>query len=374
MYTISGQVLSLFPLAGSHPDNATWAWDGQYISFYLKKTKSTGEETVRRQNLQISVSGRLIDFTIQDQALNISTMELPDGLEKTWSFHNTHLTSSWNSLWTTLLNDTTLHEKFPIFNAVSDGSFPYQTEPLGINYSAPIAQTVIADSIASRKTCRVCGKAVKDQDRQQHVGQHIIKAMYGVEDTSVKTPVRSCHLLFGVLSDSLKVSKSYPCGMCGGTCQASIKAKKLDSQCPSTYPFMISTAKKFLSTRPCTNVPVACAMLDCKEIHWKYNYRQHLAERHPGWEERLPQTFLPEIQVCREELLELKIPPETAVSWPPLQTSTPLTPLTPPTPPQAPSPRRSATSLPRLPSRCDIEDKENCDPSDGRATKKRRIN
>ncbi|KAK7026965.1 hypothetical protein R3P38DRAFT_2480031, partial [Favolaschia claudopus] len=125
---------------------------------------------------------------------------------------------------------------------------------------------------ASRKTCRVCGKAIKDQDRQQHVGQHIIKAMYGVEDTSVKTPV----------------SKSYPCGMCGGTCQASIKAKKLDSQCPSTYPFMISTqvstAKKFLSTRPCTNVPVACAMLDCKEIHWKYNYRQHLAERHPGWE------------------------------------------------------------------------------------------
>ncbi|KAK7005447.1 hypothetical protein R3P38DRAFT_3215106 [Favolaschia claudopus] len=89
-YMISGQVLSLTLLAGSHPDNATWVWDGQYISLSLKKKQSPGEETTRRQNLQIVVSGRLIDFNIQDQALSISTAELPSsgGLEKTWSFRN----------------------------------------------------------------------------------------------------------------------------------------------------------------------------------------------------------------------------------------------------------------------------------------------
>ncbi|KAK7007094.1 hypothetical protein R3P38DRAFT_2554208 [Favolaschia claudopus] len=96
--------------------------------------------------------------------------------------------------------------------------------------------------------------------------------------------------------------------MCGGTCLPSIKAKKLNSQCPSTYPFMISTAKKFLSTRPCTNVPIACVMVGCNETHWKYNYKQHLAERHPDWQRLIPVTFLPELQISREELLELKIP------------------------------------------------------------------
>ncbi|KAK6966948.1 hypothetical protein R3P38DRAFT_3337676 [Favolaschia claudopus] len=132
------------------------------------------------QNLQIVVSGRLIDFNIQDQALSISTAELPSsgGLEKT-CFYGLHC-----------LKDTTLHEKFPIFTAVSEGIFPYQADALGINYAASITNTPIADSIAKRKTCRVCGKIVKDQDRQQHVGQHIINAKYRIQDSSVKTPVR----------------------------------------------------------------------------------------------------------------------------------------------------------------------------------------
>ncbi|KAK7035145.1 hypothetical protein R3P38DRAFT_2772163 [Favolaschia claudopus] len=46
----------------------------------------------------------------------------------------------------------------------------------------------------------------------------------------------------------------------------------------------------------------------CNETHWKYNYKQHLAERHPDWQRLIPVTFLPELQISREELLELKIP------------------------------------------------------------------
>ncbi|KAK6984382.1 hypothetical protein R3P38DRAFT_2806576 [Favolaschia claudopus] len=300
IYTISGQVLSLSLLAGSHPDNATWAWDGQFISLSLKKRKSTGEEVTRRENLQVIVSGRLVDFNIQDQAQDISTIDLPGGLEKTWRFHNADLTSSWNFVWTTLLNDTTLHDKFPIFTGVSQGSFPYQAEPLGINYAAPIAGTTIADSIAKRQTCRICGKAIKDPDRQQHVGQHIIKTMYNVEDTSAKN----------------MVLKSCPC--------------------------------------------------DCKEIHWKYNFRQHLEERHPDWQKLVPKTFLPEIQISREELLELKIPTQAAIGWPPPAVP-PASPLT------LTSRNQSETSRSPSRRRRDV-DKENRDPNDDRHAKKRRIN
>ncbi|KAK6980569.1 hypothetical protein R3P38DRAFT_2413722, partial [Favolaschia claudopus] len=137
--------------------------------------------------------------------------------------------------------------------------------------------------------CRVCGKAVKGPDRQQHV---ILKASRGVSEASVRVPV----------------STSYPCGTCGGTCSISIKNKKADSDCPSAYPFLITTAKKFLPTRPCTNVPVLCAMQNCKQIHWKYNFRQHMEERHPGWEDLISDDFVEEIRISSQEQLGLRIP------------------------------------------------------------------
>ncbi|KAJ6556912.1 hypothetical protein B0H10DRAFT_2371775 [Mycena sp. CBHHK59/15] len=236
-FMISGQVLSLAPY-----DSAAWAWDGEFISFDLKKKKkNSGEEIMRLCNLQLTVSSRLIDCDINDQALEISALDLPGDRDKTWSFRNSHLLSCWNKLWTSLLNDSSLHEKFPIFTGVSEGAFPYQTltspKSPGTCYASPIANTAIEQSITARNTCRVCGKAVKDQDRQGHVGEHIMKSLRGVED-SVKVPI----------------SAPYPCGMCGGTCQISIKGGKADSDCPSAYPFLISAAKKFLPTRPCSYI------------------------------------------------------------------------------------------------------------------------
>ncbi|KAJ7907497.1 hypothetical protein B0H13DRAFT_1618384, partial [Mycena leptocephala] len=145
--------------------------------------------------------------------------------------------------------------------------------------------------------CRICGKPVKDQDRQGHVGEHLIKALCGVQDSSVKVPV----------------STSYPCGTCGGTCKIAIKGGKADSECPSAYSLLISAAKKFLPTRPCTNVPIICAMLDCKEIHWKYNFHRHFEEQHPGWRNLIPAHFIEQICISREEQLALKIPAEKVV-------------------------------------------------------------
>ncbi|KAK6971610.1 hypothetical protein R3P38DRAFT_2813661 [Favolaschia claudopus] len=117
------------------------------------------------------------------------------------------------------------------------------------------AEAFIEQSNLTRHTCRVCQQPVKGTDRQIHVGRHILKAICGVPDTSVKFPV----------------SNAYPCGMCGGptnngACKVEIKSGKALSTCPSAYSFMVVPASKFHKGRPCTNVPVVCA-LNCGETH-----------------------------------------------------------------------------------------------------------
>ncbi|KAK6966695.1 hypothetical protein R3P38DRAFT_2590324, partial [Favolaschia claudopus] len=201
--------------------------------------------------------------------------------------------------------------------------------------------------------CRVCGKAVKGPDRQQHV---ILKASRGVSEASVRVPV----------------STSYPCGTCGGTCSISIKNKKADSDCPSAYPFLITTAKKFLPTRPCTNVPVLCAMQNCKQIHWKYNFRQHMEERHPGWEDLISDDFVEEIRISSQEQLGLRIPLQFVIQWPPSpppSTSEPIS--TRPSTPTAQ--KRPASTVPLSPRRSSARNKENDDPNDTHTAKIRRI-
>ncbi|KAK6969185.1 hypothetical protein R3P38DRAFT_3504625 [Favolaschia claudopus] len=370
-YSVSGQVLSLVPLPGPPSDDLAWAWDGDFIAFSLKKNKNSGEEITHRRNLQFTVSSRLIDCNIQDGALDISTSNLPVDLpgtrERTWSFQSSHFLAAWNFLWSILLNDPTLHDKFPIFTGVSEGAFPYQIEPnltfrfeFGSAFgpisepnfpnTTPIAKTAIEESIRSRKACRICTKPVKDQDRQGHTGEHILKALCKVPDSSVKVPV----------------SGAYPCGMCGGSCGIAIKGGKPDSDCPSLYHFLIKTSKKFLPTRPCTNVPIVCAMEGCKDTHWKYNFMQHMNERHPDWHRLVPSTFVEEIRISSEEQLKLGIPSHIAAEWPP--------PRPPPTRPSTPTAeKRPASSLPLSPRRSHGRDKENYDPYDTHSFKKSRI-
>ncbi|KAJ7236528.1 hypothetical protein C8J57DRAFT_1569556, partial [Mycena rebaudengoi] len=310
-YIIFGQVLSLIPL--SHSTGAQhWAWDGQFISFSLKKRKKVnGEEVSRLKNLQFSVTSRLAD-PIHEQAYETSTLdnEGSSGRETTWAFSNDALLASWNRLWPRLLGDRALHDKFPNFTGLYDGVFPYQTaastESRGILYSSPIANTALQQSSIQRNTCRICQKTVKDADRQTHVGLHIIKSLFGVQDASAKVPV----------------SSDYPCGTCGGStshgaCRIGIKGAKADSDCPSAYSFLLSAAAKFHDSRPCTNIPIRCP-LDCNEIHWKYNFPKHLQERHPSWRQLLPPNFIPQIEISRAEQIAQHIPEHKVVQWPSL--------------------------------------------------------
>ncbi|KAJ7718615.1 hypothetical protein B0H14DRAFT_2243068, partial [Mycena olivaceomarginata] len=152
--------------------------------------------------------------------------------------------------------------------------------------------------------CRVCGLAVKDSNLQAHVDQHILKYNRGFQ---MLRPSYQC------------VSNEYPCGTCAGptingSCKMGIKNGKLDSECPSAYPFMISAAGQFRETRPCTNIPIKCP-LECNQIHWKYNVQTHLQEGHPQWRHILPSSFILTLQISSADQKVLGIPSDRVLEW-----------------------------------------------------------
>ncbi|KAK7002390.1 hypothetical protein R3P38DRAFT_2794903 [Favolaschia claudopus] len=368
-YIISGQVLSLVPIPYDGTPFAC-AWDGKFVSFSLKKNKQTSsDETSRIRNLQFSVTSRLIDCNIHDAACSgrapcDSDIDSDDIPEKTWLFPSANLLSAWNYLWNQLMGDETLHNKFPIFTSVCDGVFPYTTSPApdspGLCYSLPIQGTAIEESHRNRSTCRVCGLVIKETDRQQHIGRHILQSVLGVRDSTVKVPV----------------SKEYPCGTCAGptdngNCKMGIKSGKLNSECPSAYSFMVNRAGEFRDKRPCTNIPIKCP-LGCDQTHWKYNFLRHLDERHPQWTKVVTKGFLSTIQVSSAEQAGLEIPENLVIEWPPVLPSSD----SPTTVSQDSSSRkRSISPGPRSPSRRSNKENE-APPEEGgnsRTKKKTRI-
>ncbi|KAJ7096829.1 hypothetical protein C8R44DRAFT_748625 [Mycena epipterygia] len=129
-YTVSGQVLSLVPLA--HNDIT--------------------EETSYLRNLQFAVSSRLVDCNINDRAHEMSAFDINfySDRERTWSFTNTDLQTPWYSLWNRLLANNSLHDKSPLFTDVSEGVFPYQIP------SSPVTgmPVVFAKNLSKIKTTK----------------------------------------------------------------------------------------------------------------------------------------------------------------------------------------------------------------------------
>ncbi|KAF8142297.1 hypothetical protein K438DRAFT_1489143, partial [Mycena galopus ATCC 62051] len=96
--------------------------------------------------------------------------------------------------------------------------------------------------------CFQCHAPIKPEDTRAHVGQHILRAMYAVDE-----------LLYE------KVALSTPCGFCGRTgCEIDIlkngKTLKAASNCIRQHSFAYGHAKKYSAATPCTNVPVQCEL------------------------------------------------------------------------------------------------------------------
>ncbi|KAJ7926676.1 hypothetical protein B0H13DRAFT_1862127 [Mycena leptocephala] len=126
-------------------DASEWAWDCQFISFSCRVSRKNHDNTgaaevARIPNLQIVVSSRVVDPVHKyAREISVSTLNLNSDLEreKTWVFSNANITAYWNRLWTSILNDKNLHDKFPAnFTGVSGGAFPYSSRSQGNSFEA----------------------------------------------------------------------------------------------------------------------------------------------------------------------------------------------------------------------------------------------
>ncbi|KAJ7502158.1 hypothetical protein B0H11DRAFT_2365461 [Mycena galericulata] len=97
--------------------------------------------------------------------------------------------------------------------------------------------------------------------------------------------------------------------------------------------------------RPCTNVPIKCPAADCDQFHWKYNFQQHLEDRHPQWRLILSHDFLSAIQISSAEQQALGIPHDDVIDIPA------TAPPNPSFPPPSRGQKRPASSPPSSPSR-----------------------
>ncbi|KAJ6498619.1 hypothetical protein DFH09DRAFT_884360, partial [Mycena vulgaris] len=317
-YMIFGQVVSLVPVDAVASE---WLWDGQFISFSRKPSGKSGPDNFARiANLQFTVSSRIIDPIHKfPRESPIQAESVDSEREKTWVFSNPHILDAWSRLWTSVLADKSLHDKFATrFTGVANGAFPYQaarsagnwipsdynwqnfnqcSDYAGVIYSRPIAGTPIEVTNSDHT------------DRQMHVGVHILKSILGIPDPDIIHPI----------------SSDFPCGFCGdpssnGTCRIQKKSNKAASTCLFAYAFLISTASKFSDNRPCTNIPIPCT-LGCNETHWNYNFPQHLETRHPSWRvlntsSVISASFLSDIKVSNLEQIALGIPSTKTVVWP----------------------------------------------------------
>ncbi|KAJ7254251.1 hypothetical protein C8J57DRAFT_1076384, partial [Mycena rebaudengoi] len=285
-YEVTGQILSLVPFFGS-PECLSWAWTTDFVSFDSAKAKRTTptDAPARMRHLSIAVNGRLVlplslkDFRqatleeiLQATSPGAVATDTPEGAETTWVFTNTQL----DGMRSTLLDrvkDEQVRLKIPVFGAVKDGRYPYeafisndQNERNPVSHCLP---SIKAPSLKDgRRKCHICLKDIAGPDRQNHMGEHILLSICGVQENKLTSPV----------------AVSYPCGFCGGSmtnnsCTIGIQSGKASSSCLDAYPFMVSAASNSSTSKPCTNVPIRCVL--CDDIHWKYNMEQHLKERHP---------------------------------------------------------------------------------------------
>lgn len=90
-----------------------------------------------------------------------------------------------------------------------------------------------------------------------------------------------------------ELAEQSPCGFClrtNGECRIVLqpgKANKIDSGksvCKNLIKIQLRKAGTYLQTSPCTNIPMKCPLCppDADAV-WRYNLRQHIEVRHPGY-------------------------------------------------------------------------------------------
>ncbi|KAH9907697.1 uncharacterized protein B0H18DRAFT_865830, partial [Fomitopsis serialis] len=98
-------------------------------------------------------------------------------------------------------------------------------------------------------SCYQCDRSVASDLLRTHVGEHILRAILGVQEPQLQE----------------RVHADYPCGFCGRTgCQISLTKTASSyhpvSGCPRAHKFSLASAKKYSARMPSTNVPLHCEL------------------------------------------------------------------------------------------------------------------
>ena len=218
-YKVGDQILSLVPFITS--DQAiSWVWNTaqRYVGLNTSKAKPQKvPTTTRAHHLNFHVNGSIIyplyttdyseapmdDPTLEDLAASSRSTD------NTWLLSETTLTRIQRQLEQRLdpmdRNGATLHGRIPIFGTVRQGSLPYRAETFGktltrLSFSTFLIIFGSADILSNPCTithisslkapqlesapqaCHICRKQVGGSDRQNHMGEHILRKLRGVEE------------------------------------------------------------------------------------------------------------------------------------------------------------------------------------------------
>ncbi|KAJ6591398.1 hypothetical protein B0H10DRAFT_1763016, partial [Mycena sp. CBHHK59/15] len=126
--------------------------------------------------------------------------------------------------------------------------------------------------------CFICGTKLKLSMMRNHVGHHILFALYSLPDSK---------------ATKIEVGAE-PCGWCGREgCYTQLKTSSkginISFNCDYRYIKMsYKSAATSTAATPCTNVPIHCVLCDKstpgpRRTIWKYNAMFHLFSEHsPG--------------------------------------------------------------------------------------------
>ncbi|KAF8163984.1 hypothetical protein BJ912DRAFT_1097015 [Pholiota molesta] len=304
--TIVGQVIQIVESARIP---GRWEWSGRHISL-----NSTTTDTRVLKSSYIAEIPSFIVQPIHQYATTSSDCEVTC----TWSIESSELQDATNGLWDSLNpeNSEILSNLDILPEIKNPDALPYRAMDgdylllilaihVDVNHSLEGGHSFLINNLpfhlipkpkldaTSRIPCRLCNSEKPLNKMREHVGQHILRFMRGVEEEGLNCTI-----------------EIEPCGFCGlEGCLTELKHKSdnsrsvaVASNCNYHYEKMqYKSAMTCSASSPCTNVPIHCpicppSLSGNPHTVWKYNMVNHLLTHHAEVDPAQPYKYLaPEI-------------------------------------------------------------------------------
>ncbi|THH18190.1 hypothetical protein EUX98_g8999 [Antrodiella citrinella] len=282
----------------------SWIWTHEYINFGDQRAKSKTYDTLTPQRCTLMIPGALI-HPLAPRITKFRWSSTPDELPSryTWVIDQPQLEEITTFAWNCLDPETEeIMSNIARIPVIETESLPYQSKNSAttLMLDAPSGEQAQVDrfvipnlpplmsgnKLDGKKPvpCLLCGQIELLLAMRNHVGGHILRALRGQSDQSLKHKI----------GDN-------PCGFCGlDGCVVQLERTKSGktyqvlSSCKYHYKNMVySAASRSSANAPCTNVPIHCDT--CKHTQsgrrrtiWKFNALYHVTSEHPTDDENFP--------------------------------------------------------------------------------------